>query len=319
MTAMPNAIRRSPIRCSGCSERVFGYVLPPADKLPPEEKERFSAVYCGLCHTLGKRYGLAGRMLLNYDFTFLAILLSSSESACTQKRCMIHPVKGCRACRSTQALELAADESVILSWWQLQDGIADHGFWKGLKYRAAKLFLGRAYRKARALRPRFDESTQKHLSELAVLEEERSASLDRPADCFARLLSMAAGEVEDRVKARVLEQMLYHLGRWIYLVDAADDLAKDAKSGSYNPVALRYGLENGVWTSESRQMLAATLDASIRVMAASFELYDFGVWSILIQSFVYQGLYAVGNSVLNGTFRKKSHSHPDTKGRNPNE
>ena len=58
-------------------------------------------------------------------------------------------------------------------------------------------------------------------------------------------------EVDDPIRRRVLEQILYHLGRWVYLVDAADDLKKDAASGNYNPVALRYGLKDGVWTPES--------------------------------------------------------------------
>ena len=66
--------------------------------------------------------------------------------------------------------------------------------------------------------------------------------MDQAADTFAQLLAAAAAGVEDPVRRRVLEQMLYHLGRWVYLIDAADDLQKDAVSGNYNPVALRYGL-----------------------------------------------------------------------------
>ncbi|NLU23531.1 MAG: hypothetical protein GXW99_02185 [Clostridiales bacterium] len=285
---------------------MFGYVRPAVDKLTEEDKERFAAVYCGLCHTLGNRYGFAARWILNYDFAFLAILLSD-ETACSCGccRCVVHSFRPKKTACRTPALELAADESVILSWWQLQDGIADHGFWRGLKYRIARFFLKKAYRKARELRPAFDKSTQQHLAELSCLEKENCSSLDRPADAFAQLLSDAADSVPDAVKSRVLRQMLYHLGRWIYLVDAVDDLRQDAKEGAYNPVALRYGLPDGVLTEESRQALSVTLDQSIRVMAASYELYDFGLWSDIVQSVVYEGMYAVGHSVLAGTFRKR--------------
>ena len=79
------------------------------------------------------------------------------------------------------------------------------------------------------------------------------------------------------MRRRVLEQMLYHLGRWVYLVDAADDLQKDAVSGNYNPVALRYGLRDGKWDEESRRAFARTLDHSIHMIATAFELWDFGV------------------------------------------
>lgn len=50
-------------------------------------------------------------------------------------------------------MELAADESVILAYWQLRDGVADHDWLHGLKYRSASKILEPAYQKAAALRP----------------------------------------------------------------------------------------------------------------------------------------------------------------------
>ena len=108
----------------------------------------------------------------------------------------------------------------------------------------------------------------------------------------------------DPVRRRVLEQMLYHLGRWVYLIDAADDLEKDAASGNYNPVALRYGLTDGKWDEESRQAFARTLDHSVHMIATAFELWDFGVWRPLLESTVYTALFAVGRAVLEGTFHR---------------
>ena len=285
---------------------MFGYVRPAAQRLTEEQQQRYEGAYCGLCHTLGRRYGLAGRMILNYDLTFLAMLLSEGAVERCTKRCLIHPVKGRPCACGGSAFELAADMSIILTWWQIQDGIADHGFFGGLKYRAASLLLRRAYRKARALRPAFDESTRRHLEKLSELEKENCPSLDAAADTFARLLADAAHEVAQPVKRRVLEQMLYHLGRWVYLVDAADDLKNDVKTGSYNPLPLRYALPGDTLTDTARQALAQTLDGSIRAMAAAFELWDFGDYGPVIESTVYEGLYAVGTSVLEGTFRRET-------------
>lgn len=110
----------------------------------------------------------------------------------------------------------------------------------------------------------------------------------------------------DPVRKRIMEQILYHLGRWIYLIDGADDLKKDAESGNYNPVALRYGLTDGTWTPESRRDFATTLDHSIHQMAAAFELWDFGVWTPVLQSTFYGGLFQVGKAVLDGRFHRPS-------------
>ena len=244
---------------------MFGYVRPPLEILPQEEADRFRRAYCGLCHTLGERYGPAARMILNYDFTYLAILLSDPEEAAPcRRRCVSSPVRLRAYQPATAALELAADESVILAYWQLRE----------------------------------------QLAALSRLEGECCPSMDQAADTFAQLLAAAAAGVEDPVRRRVLEQMLYHLGRWVYLIDAADDLQKDAVSGNYNPVALRYGLRDGKWDEESRRAFARTLDHSIHMIATAFELWDFGVWRPLLESTVYTGLFAVGRAVLEGTFHK---------------
>ena len=146
------------------------------------------------------------------------------------------------------------------------------GFWDGLKYRLASALLRSAYRKARARRPDFDRGTQAHLTALGALEKDGCASLDAPADAFARLLALAAESIDDPARRRVTEQLLYHLGRWVYLVDAADDLREDIKSGGYNPLALRFMPEDGALAAPDRQTLALTLDGSVRAMAAAFEL-----------------------------------------------
>lgn len=283
---------------------MYGYVRPPLASLPEEETERFRRAYCGLCHTLGRRYGTAARFILNYDFTFLAILLSQPvEGEDCKARCLVSPLRRRSFQPPNAALELAADESVILAYWQLRDGVTDHDWFHGLKYRGVSKILEPAYREAASLRPGFDERTRRQLELLGQLEEERCSSIDRAADAFAALLGAAAQEVDDPLRRRVLEQLLYHLGRWVYLVDAADDLKKDAASGNYNPVALRFGLEGGVWTAGSRREFAATLDHSIHMMTTAFELWDFGVWTPVLESTLYTGLFQVGKAVLDGTFQ----------------
>ncbi len=247
---------------------------------------------------------MASRFILNYDFTYLAILLSQrEEDGLSHSLCLAHPVHGREFFKSGAAMELAADESVILAYWQLRDGVADHDWLHGLKYRSASKILEPAYQKAAALRPGFDSTVRDQLEKLAALERARCLSMDAAADTFATLLSSAAAEVDAPIRRRVLEQILYHLGRWVYLVDAADDLRKDAAEGAYNPVALRFAITDGAWTPESRREFVATLDHSIHMIATAFELWDFGVWNAILERTFYTGLFQVGKAVLDGTFR----------------
>ena len=280
---------------------MFGYVRPAPDKLTAEEEQRYRALYCGLCHTLGKRYGAASRLTLNYDFTFLAALLSGSPET-HWKRCVVSPFRPRAVIGQNDALALAADISVILSYWKIRDGASDSRGLRSGSYRIAGQALGRAYRRAALLHPDFDAATRRELGRLSTLEAARCQGLDEPADTFARLLQGIAGELDDPLQRRVLSHFLYHLGRWIYLIDALDDLKEDAATGNYNPILLRFSLAQGELTPTARETLVSTLDASIRQMAAAYELWDFGQWSPIIRSTVYQGLYAVGNAVLEGTF-----------------
>ncbi|MDE7244275.1 MAG: hypothetical protein K2O18_09910 [Oscillospiraceae bacterium] len=289
---------------------MFGYVRPSEPRLSGEDKRRFSAAYCGLCRTLGERHGLPARFILNYDFAFLAILLWPSETGPVLRRsCPVHPVHGRDVFLKNPALELAADCSVILTWWQMQDALNDPGKGKG-KYRLLSKGTRGAYRRARQYRPGFDRTTQEHLQRLHRLEQSGCATMDEPADAFAQLLAGVSNEVAEPAKRRILEQFLYHLGRWIYLVDAADDLQEDFASGSYNPLIRRFSLENGTLPEDAKETLALSLDHSIRLMSAAFELWDFGVWTPVIQSVVYEGLFLVGRSVLDGTFHTAVRSRP---------
>lgn len=284
---------------------MFGYVRPAPQRLEKADEQRFQQVYCGLCHTLGKKYGFAARFVLNFDFTFLAILLCGTEApACKCCRCAAHPFK--KQCVAVQnaALGTAADHSLVLAWWQLRDHIADHGFFKSLPYRLAALFLRGAYRKARRAVPAFDESVQRHLGELAAREEEKCPSLDAAAEPFAALMADIAQCVPDESTRRVMEEIFYQLGRWIYLVDAADDLVRDFQTGNYNPLRYRYALESGVLAEDVKQELALTLDLSIRRMASAYALLARGTWSGILDSIFYESLYGIGAAVLGGTYHK---------------
>ena len=288
---------------------MFGYVRVPLAELPAEETERFRAAYCGLCHVLGQRYGAAARFILNYDFTFLAVLLGGESKNCRVcRRCAVRPFEKRNVLCANEAMHIAADESVILAYWKVKDEICDGGFFKGLKYRAALAALQRSYEKARVLRPGFDEVAQRELSRLRKMEQENCPSIDLPADAFANILSAAAEEVEEEAKRRILRETLYQLGRWVYLVDAADDLKEDSKSGNYNPLILRYGLQGGEFTEEAQKEFITPLDHSARLAASGAALLDVGEWNNIVESTLNRGLFYVAAQVLNGTYQKISKS-----------
>ena len=195
---------------------MFGYVRPLRDELKCRDFDLYRAVYCGLCAAMRRRYGWLAPMFLNYDFTFLALLLAPPEEAFSpcRGRCHANPLRKKTMYQPTPALDTAADESVVLTWWQLRDRARDDRGWKGWTARALARLLRPSYRRAASRRPDFDRTMEEQLRRLDELEAERCPSLDRAADTFAELLRAAAPSGGEESRDRAMEQLLYHLGRW---------------------------------------------------------------------------------------------------------
>ena len=282
---------------------MFGYVRPALDRLEAADRDAYQGVYCGLCHAMARRHGWPARFTLNYDFAFLAVLLTSGqgEDGTCARRCPAHPFRRPRACLRGAGLETAADESMILTWYKLTDDVQDRGLFAGLPYRALRRLFRRGYRRAAAARPEFDRLVGAGLERLRQMELDRSPRLDQVADCFAAILAAAAEELpQSEERRRIMGQLLYHLGRWIYLVDAWDDLKDDRKQDRYNPLSARFSGR----AEEERDYVETTLTHSLRLCGSAANLLELGRWAPIVENVLYSGLPAVQSAVLDGRWRE---------------
>jgi len=286
---------------------MFGYVRPLKGELKVREYEQFKTAYCGLCSTLKERYGFLSRFLLNYDFTFLAMLLSSGETSCgfTHRRCIASPFRKKCSCVPTPSFELCADLSVILFYWKLRDTLDDDGLREKLKARAVLILLGRAFKRARRNAPVFNERVSRNLVELRILEKAGSVSIDETSDKFALILAAVSENSESEAEKRALSQLLYHIGRQIYILDAIDDLEEDAGTGSYNAVAKRFNIEDGKLKEEHKRELETTLSHSAEMASSAFELLRPGMWTSILMNIIYLGIPHVTTAVMEGTWLNK--------------
>lgn len=275
--------------------------------LPEEDAARYQAAYCGLCRCLRDRYGFRARFLVNYDMTFLYFLLQN-EAPKQPERCACPARPFCkRDCLPVdEPMKFAADLSVLLSFWKLRDAERDGRFFRRLAARAAQWLYRSAYRSASERRKEADEVFCTQLGRLQALEDAQCASLDRPADAFATMLRACAGWETEESRRRTLELLLYHVGRFLYLADALEDLPRDLRSGSYNPLRYRYELQpDGTLAPEDKALLLDTIQASISLAASALELLPPSPEDGIRRNIIYYGLPAVLHSVAAGTFRKR--------------
>ena len=213
---------------------MFGYVQANIEQLNQSEKDRYKAVYCGLCHSLGHRHGFSARMGLTYDMTFLALLLSSlyePVETVASSRCVIHPLKEHNFV-SNECIDYAADMTVALVYFKCIDDWHDD---KKIIAKGYSALLSNAYKKVKINWPLQCEAIEKELKTLSEIEEKNDLSADTAANCFGRLMEVLFVYKKD-FWSDYLKKLGYGLGRYIYLADACTDLEKDKKNNSYNPL-----------------------------------------------------------------------------------
>jgi hypothetical protein len=277
---------------------VFGYVRPHYPELRVRELELYRAAYCGLCDTIGRRFGLLPRGVLAYDFVFLTLLLTDGSIApkTAMKRCPLSfKRRRCLDCGATS--DYAAALGVILAYHKLRDDIADEKFAKRTAARLYALTLRRAYTRAATEYPAFDDAARTCLSELSRIETDASQPLDALADCFARLLTAAVPESTEPSRKRIFETLLYHVGRFVYIIDARDDVASDTANHRPNAITARQSR-----IDDAR--LGATLTNSLNIAGSALELLPETEYSGILRNILYLGLPAVQSAVFDGTFDK---------------
>ncbi len=275
---------------------MFGYIKTYIPDLRVKEYELYRAAYCGLCESLGKKVTCTSKLSLSYDFVFLALVrmaLMKESGEIKKKRCIAHPTKKRSVIVNSTELDTAARLSALLTYYKIKDDIADsHGIKRFLSYLALPS-ASRMRKKAKII-PECEEFVGKKLSELSALENEACSSPDRVADIFGELLSeiFAYGFDKNSPEGRISAEIGFHIGRFIYIIDAVDDYGKDIKSGGYNPFKEIYGDDSEKFAADT-PMLKDALTMTLGKVSGAVEIIDFSEipeFGEIIRNIIYLGL-----------------------------
>lgn len=264
------------------------------DELKVKDYNRYKAYYCGLCQTLKKEYGFPARYFLSNDATFLAVLLSAlveENGDFCPIRCLANPMKKRPACKKNPVLSYGAAVNVLLLWFKLQDDWQDN---RSLKALLLMPFMAGKKRKAQNRFPKLCDKIKEGLTELHRLETENCPVPDAVADVFGKLMEAVfdAELVADENARRVLAHSGYLLGRLIYLLDAWEDRAEDAKKKAYNPFLA------GADISEEDMKLS--LEYSLSELSGSFALLSPKRNKDILENIIYLGLKNAVDRVFAG-------------------
>lgn len=264
---------------------MFGYVNINKKELTEENQKIYQSFYCGLCRQLKETAGRKGQMMLNYDMTFLVVLLSGLYELTDKKEpfvCGLHPTRKLTS-RINEATAYAADMNIILSYQNFEDDWRDN---RSYSKKAFMKMLGKDYTRIAEQYPRQVQAVETYIDELGKAEERGETNIDLISGLTGTMLGEIFAWNED-IWAEELRCMGFYLGKFIYLMDAYEDYEQDRKKNQYN-IFVQTERENGQSLDTFAKLL---LTSMISECAKSFERLPIIEYADILRNVIYSGVW----------------------------
>lgn len=265
---------------------MFGYINVNREKLNSADRGMYQSYYCGLCQMLKENFGRKGQMLLNYDMTFLIVLLTGLYELESQKQeftCPMHPTRKQTAWLN-EATGYAADMNLLLGYHNLEDDWKDD---KSYTKKALAKILEKDYVNVREKYKRQAEAVETYMEKLKAAEEDKEQNLDVTAGLTGEMM----GEIFDWKRDEWSEELhclSFYMGKFIYLMDAYEDMEKDKKKKQYNPLRLMADQCQGDFETFCKLMLTSMMSECAR----SFERLPILTHADILRNVLYSGVWS---------------------------
>ncbi len=220
---------------------MFGYVRYDLPYLFVKDMNLYRAVYCGLCKGIGRSCGQRARLALTYDVAFLSAILhniAGIDIKIERQKCFEHTIRKRPIAVADAMTEELGALNTVLAYCKLTDDIVDSG-----RGRVKRAFFKKGYKRAKKRYPTLVAILDGYMREQAAAETE-TASPDSAAEPSAQMMKAISDHFLREKATKATGELFWHLGKWVYLIDALDDYDQDIKKKNFNPFALSYGAEN---------------------------------------------------------------------------
>ena len=277
---------------------MFGYLNIEKDKLQEGQQGLWQTFMCGLCFSTKKLYGNYPRVFISNDVNFFNVLFHSvtnTDVTVTNKRCFSHPITARSVLDTTELTDKLSIANVLLTYWNIYDDTVDGG---SAKKKAALRLFRRSYNKAKKDFVELDEMLAKRYGQLRELEQSNCESIDRVAHAFAQLSQDFATLVLGEHANDYLQTLCYNLGKWIYLIDALDDVTKDLKRHNYNPFVACYGVQSVEELKSKYNELQFEMFAVLNRIAQSYNDLNLSKYTCILNNVLFDSIRNKTKSIL---------------------
>lgn len=265
---------------------MFGYININRNELTEESRKTYQSYYCGLCRKLKSICGARGQVLLSYDVTFLIVLLTGlyePETVAEDFTCAMHPTKR-RKMLQNEITEYAAAMNVMLAYHNLVDDWRDD---RSYKKKTMAGMIRKDYGRISASYPRQKEAVERYMEQLAEYEKQQEQNIDLVAGVTGEMLGEIFAWRKDEWYDE-LKTLGFYMGKFIYLMDAYEDLRADEKRNSYNPLSY-LEKEN---PQDFETLCKLLLTSMMSECAKSFERLPVLLHADILRNVVYSGVWS---------------------------
>lgn len=271
---------------------LFGYVKVFKPELKISQYETYKAFYCSVCKELGHSYSHAAQFLLNYDIVFFLILKNSLEDdkpCFIKKHCTYNPLKKCNCIKESRLVESSANLLIISAYHKLKDDLRDE---KGFKWFFKSILYPWIYfmwRKARKREAEFEKIISFAMIAQSEVEKGDQVSVDAAAHPSANALGLIFSHGESGDRKDILYRLGYMVGRWVYIIDAMDDIEKDIKVKGFNPLIPFFIDDDSIEKKDFYKKSLEILRATAYEAKISFNLLDIKRNKAILENIINEG------------------------------
>lgn len=279
---------------------MFGYITINKPEIKFKEYDIYHAYYCGFCRMLKKDYGLTGQATLTYDLTFLIMLLSGlyePKEQIDSTHCIVHPIVK-QTTRINKFSEYAADMNVLLAYYKCKDDWDDEHKFTKLLY--SELLI-KAVRKAENKYPQKAAIIKDGLKSINEFEARGEQNVDIVAGLFGDIFAEIFCYEEDDWSS-VLRKIGFFLGKFIYILDACDDIETDIKKNTYNPF-------KDIWSKDPDNFdtyCSELLTMMISECCKAFEMLPIIENVTILRNILYSGVWVKYEIIHNKRVKKNA-------------
>lgn len=280
---------------------MLGYIKVNKPEMKIKEYETYKGIYCSLCESMKKHFGVFAPLTLSYDITFLVLarLCFSGTVPCFEGgRCKYNIAKKCNYCKNAdEELRYASAVSMMLFYFKVRDNISDSSLFKRILMYLILPWASLKYKKAKKMYGEIAFVVEKAMSLQAETEKMNTDITDEAAHQSAFALGkILSYNTQDENGS--IYRFGYGVGKWVYLIDAADDIQKDIKYSSYNVFVTKYDLRESENAYSIKDVIEGTMNMCAAYFTSAYESIENKTMTPIMENIIFDGMFKILDNIL---------------------